>query len=204
MLTILKQHGYDDLPKDLRTLLKTLRHVETLSKCSGTYTYLGISNGIQRTLNNNPSFDGTEILLIVNVDGLPISKPSSLQLWPIMCRFYNFEPFVVTFFCGDRKPSSVDSFTNDFFNEFDQLKLSGVLWGDKMLTLTLKMFCCDAPALQFLKSVKGHTGYYGCEMCTVQGSLAGRVVFNDLDCSLRSDFGFNRELYESHQVDVVP
>lgn len=31
------------------------------------------------------------------------------------------------------------------------------------------MRVCDAPARAFLKNVKGHTGYHGCEQCTQDG-----------------------------------
>lgn len=40
-------------------------------------------------------------------------------------------PFVMAVYCGDRKPSSVKSYTENFFNEFSQLKISGLNYDDK-------------------------------------------------------------------------
>ena len=66
-------------------------------------------------------------------------------------------------------------------------------------------FICDAPARAYLKCVKGHTGYYGCERCTVKGVHENRrVTFPELSAELRTDEKFRDQRYEEHQVGVSP
>ena len=62
--------------------------------------------------------------------------------------------------------------------------------------INLHAFVSDAPARKFLKCVKSHTGYFGCERCTVEGSYElGRVVFDDIDSLLRDDVSFEQAIY---------
>ena len=49
LLCILKRYGLS-VPKDARTLLKTPRHVEVLTKANGSYIYFGIQQAIMRQL----------------------------------------------------------------------------------------------------------------------------------------------------------
>ena len=66
-------------------------------------------------------------------------------------------------------------------------------------------FICDAPARAYLKCVKGHTGYYGCERCTVKGVHENRrVTFPELSAELRTDEKFRDQRYEELQVGVSP
>ena len=55
---------------------------------------------------------------------------------------------------------------------------------------------CDAPARQFLKCVKGHSGFYSCERCEIKGeSTDGRLVMAAIDCPSRTDQLFNQYNY---------
>ena len=110
LLTILLKHGHgDELPKDARTLLQTPRKVVTTEKCNGEYYYFGLEKGIvQCTLQN--SFSGDKIELTVNTNGVPIFKITNVQLWPILCKFHFFSPFLVALYCGNCKPLSPDDF----------------------------------------------------------------------------------------------
>ena len=67
------------LPKTCRTLLKTPRKVEEIKLVSpGSYYHFGILNGlltIIRSMQNIP----TTIGILINIDGIPISKSSSEQ-----------------------------------------------------------------------------------------------------------------------------
>lgn len=67
--------------------------------------------------------------------------------------------------------------------------------------ITIRAFICDAPATAFLKSIKGHTGYFSCEKCITEGSfLNNRTCFPDVDCDLRTNIQFKNRVREEHHT----
>lgn len=199
MLDILRRHGHR-LPKDARTLLQTPRLVVTEEKCGGQYCYFGIESGLLRTLAQNPLFAERDdsIDLTVNIDGLPLFKSSNIQLWPVLCKFDHFDPFLVALYCGHTKPNSVQEYLSDFLHELQQLQGNGVTREGKTFQLTVRCFVCDAPARAFLKCTKAHNAYFACERCTIKGSWKGRVVFDSEETfPARTEQDFNNVRYEN-------
>nr|XP_054917240.1 uncharacterized protein LOC126544211 [Dermacentor andersoni] len=46
---------------------------------------------------------------------------------------------------------------------------------------------------------KGHSGYYGCPNCCIEGAyIGGKVVFPDSDCPLRTDASFRQQHDSKH------
>ena len=82
LLAILRISGeHSDLPKDARTLLNTPRHVEAVSRFGGQYLYVGITKGMKHQVDLLKNADSFELTV---KDGLPLSKSSNSQLWPIL------------------------------------------------------------------------------------------------------------------------
>jgi len=55
----------------------------------------------------------------INIDGLPISRSSKSQLWPILISVLNFKELInnvmaVGIYHGDKKPNSIEEFMNPF------------------------------------------------------------------------------------------
>ena len=206
LLDILRTHG-NVLPKDARTLLETPRTVESIEKCGGQYTYFGLEEGIKRissycglVFNNNDI-----ILLNINVDGVPLFKSSNLQLWPILCSFLDFEPFIVALYCGVSKPSSVQGYLGDFLQEYTTLKQQVITYDSKTLKIIIRAFICDSPAGAFLKCIKSHNSYYSCERCLIKGQWKGRLVYHSDDVlPLRTEEDFKTLQYKSHQIQLSP
>lgn len=74
-----------------------------------------------------------------------------------------------------------------------------------MLTLLLSSMVCDAPARAFLKNVKGHTGYHGCEKCTQDGLyLENRMTFPRIDMPLRTNESFRNKTDADHHHGPSP
>ena len=146
--------------------------------------------------------DSNTIDLVVNLDGVPLHTSSSTQIWPIICKFANYPPFIVSLFCGSKKPDYSEEFLHDFLHEFDVLGETGFQNGNNVFLINLHGFICDARARQFLKCVKSHTGHFGYERCTVEGYYQSeRVVFDDIDSPLRDDLSFEQALYlDIHQI----
>ena len=206
LLDILRRHGLDQLPKDVRTLLQTPRTVQTVNRCGGKYAYFGLEAAVVRVLSHAPVLSPDHSIdLIVNVDGLPLFKSSNVQLWPILCYFDNFTPFVVALYCGEQKPNSVEDYLCDFLQEYGHLKETGITYDSQTYSVTIKAFVCDAPARAFLKCITGHTGYYSCERCQIRGSWNGRVILDcATTCPARTEEQFDGVQYENHQSGVTP
>ena len=129
LLFILRNNGHAELPKDVRTLLKTPCNIPLQNKCGGDYIYYGLETNILKHLCKFPDLEKIE--LVVNVDGIPLFKSSSVVLWPILCSFLSIQPFAVAIFCGKSKPSSEESFMFDFVNELSILLQNGIKTPDK-------------------------------------------------------------------------
>ncbi|ELT88655.1 hypothetical protein CAPTEDRAFT_132376 [Capitella teleta] len=189
MLSIFRDEGYK-LPKDARTLLRTPRSISTVSLCCGSYSYFGIERAIRQCLTKNEWFvlENSSVALIVNIDGVPLFKSTSEQLWPILISFGKFRPLIVALYMGKSKPSPVNDFLKDFLFEYSRLKESGITVNGKVLSVHVMCYSCDVPARAFLKCIKGHAGYFSCERCTVQGKSENRrMVMPTIDSPKRTD-----------------
>jgi hypothetical protein len=135
--------------------------------------YLGIESGISKVIAEHPEHFRRidQIKLSFNIDGVPLFKSSSVQLWPILCSIKHFEPFVVAVYCSNTKPNSIQEYLFDFLMELETLKQDGIIYDDDLdsLQVSISAFICDAPARSFLKCIKGHNAYYSCERCTIRG-----------------------------------
>lgn len=175
LLALLRAHGCD-LPMDSRTLLKTPRSIPFEKKCGGYYIYFGIERGLQLSVDTYPQCSVLEIQ--VSVDGLPLYKSSNAQFWPILCCVNRSSPFIVALFYGQSKPSSVEEFTGDFFNEMKHLQTNSFSVHDKHWPVVLHSFICDAPARAYMKNTKAHNSLFGCERCIAKGtSCKGRTTY---------------------------
>ena len=207
LLKILRESGHIELPKCTRTILQTPRNVLSQEKCGGNYIYLGICRGLKRILAHNTNqLNSNTIRLSVNVDGVPLYKSSNVQTWPILCKINDFPPFIVAVFVGNSKPSDPHSFLHDFLTEYRHLSENGFEHDGHVFNVRLLAFICDAPARQFLKGIKSHNGYNACERCLENGIYEiSKVVFLDINCDLRDDISFQREVYMgTHQISKSP
>ena len=50
---------------------------------------------------------------------------------------------------------------------------------------------CDAPARAFLKCIKGHSGYSGCDKCTQPGVYNSKMTFLEVDAPIRTNVAFD-------------
>lgn len=91
------------LPKDARTLLKTPSKIAISSnpELDGKYWHRGLQIGLLESLKNVETLPAS-ILLNINIDGLPISKSTTTNFWPILVNLHETKqvPFAVGVFCG--------------------------------------------------------------------------------------------------------
>ncbi|KAH7985366.1 hypothetical protein HPB52_025691 [Rhipicephalus sanguineus] len=106
LLKILKVY-HPELPADARTLLKTQRDVELRTIGGGLYYYFGMTSQLTTHASDYLTDGCGTLSLIVNIDGLPISKSSRRQFWPVLVMVKESRvrsPFIVALYEGEHKP----------------------------------------------------------------------------------------------------
>ncbi|XP_029676812.1 uncharacterized protein LOC115243756 [Formica exsecta] len=205
LLHILKKYNLIEFT-DARTLLI----LSVFDMCGGKYCYFGIVNNLKSLFVKVPLLKSLqEINLFVNIDGLPLANSSSIQFWPILCKidqsFCKLDPFIVAVYCGQSKPPDVHEYLQDFIQEYKHLCDVGLAIDTKLYSVTVLGFICDAPARAFVKVIKGHNGFYGCERCTQKGTHPfGATIFNEIDVQIRTDESFLLQTQLGHHNGISP
>lgn len=205
LLKILKSHQcFQQLPADSRSLLKTPRHIPVKSIDPGQYIHFGVEPGIRSVIR---AVKCKDITLQINIDGIPVSRSSSQQFWPILgyvSSVPNSNPFTIGIYFGRSKPSVQNEYLIDFVHDLKQVIAHGLLWNGQTVKVSLDCFVCDAPARAYICNIKGHTGYFGCGKCVQEGSyLENRVVFLESGCALRTNNSFRTRLQEEHHLGTT-
>ena len=199
------------LTKDYRTLLKTVRNVETKVVHPGTYFHFGLKNGILRSffhlsLRTVPD----KIEIFVNIDGIPLAKSSNAQFWPILAMIRGLngsKPFVVGIYYGSKKPTFANDYLRPFVDQALELESDGVMFRECKVSPSIAAFICDFPARAFITCVKSHCAYYGCPRCETKGShfnpnvnnaKSGRVTYPQRNALPRTDESFRDQTQEEH------
>lgn len=143
----------------------------------------------------------------INIDGLPLFKSSNVSLWPILAiiKEENPDPFPVGIWCGQSKPNSANDFLKKIVDEMKDISVVGTTINNNHVAVTIANFTCDTPAKAFIKCMKGHSGYHGCDYCTDRRVyLEHRMTFPNLEAPLRTDIAFGEmSCQEHHNSDTI-
>ena len=198
-----------DLPKDSRTLVGQGKGtVDVQAIAGGQYYHSGIENGIIPIIREFHISNSEPIKLHINVDGLPIHKSTNMQFWPILGLVANCVksgPFVIGLFCGNTKPSETNAYLSAFISEMQTLLSTGIMHNNMKYDISLTAVICDTPARAFVKCVKGHAGYHGCDKCTQEGEyVSSRMTFPAINAPKRTNESFRNQSNEEHHVGLCP
>ncbi|BHF82692.1 hypothetical protein SprV_0802583100 [Sparganum proliferum] len=154
--------------EDPRTLLQTPRTCISKPLNKGNYVHLGLERGLRDQLRSLPETTVPEMHIQLHIDGMKIFKGSSQGLWPILARVRHpvvGQPFIVGVFSGPGKPDPLDDFLGDCVGELKDLLASGlrIPHTQNSVKVILENVICDTPARCFVRQVKAHNGYYGCD-----------------------------------------
>lgn len=169
----------EGLPKDSRSLIGCIRRCSGIDNVPpGKYYHFGIEKNLKtQTFNTNTSI----IQLAIGIDGLPLSKSSKSQFWPILGSCLPIRDngvFMIGLYWGDDKPSDCNLFLKPFVEEVKILHSKGFQLHGKSFTVQVSFFACDAVAKSYILKTKGHGAYSSCSKCTVSGKYeCGRVTF---------------------------
>ena len=195
------------LPLHPRTLLQTPLQMRPELRCGGSYHYFGVAAAVVSMLRRTSIKTVDMVQLVVNCDGLPLFKSSNIGVWPILGMVVNLNTtvFTIGFWEGKGKPTSASCFLKDLVHECKALTQNGFSYLGKLVPFSLHAVLADAPARAFMKCIKGHTGYFGCERCTQEGEFVdGRMTFPDLAAQARTDSTFRNMCNEEHHKGMSP
>lgn len=200
LLVILQPH-FPDLPRDSRTFKKTPRKSTVEEMGTGSYFHFGLLETITSFLKKNAKMLVGNILNIdIGIDGLPLTKSSSGQFWPILGNIVGFSDiFVIGNFHGHSKPVDSEQFLKKFIEDgFDKIK-NGIIFNGMKYYIKFRAFICDAPARSFVLQIKGHSGYSACTKCSTKGTyVLNRVTFPEVNATLRTDQTFSNRDDKNH------
>jgi len=194
------------LPLCSKSLLKTPSNYHIESIAGGKYYHFGIENQIRHILGDT-FLNSNIISVVIGIDGLPISKSSKKQFWPILglCEFLSKTPFIIgLYYSLVSKPLSVEEFLRPFIDEYKQLKNRGFIHNCVRYEIKIHCLIADAPARNFLKCSAAFNGYNGCDRCVQKGTWSGRVIFKDNFARLRTDSDFRNQIDKSHHIGISP
>lgn len=92
-----------------------------------------------------------------NIDGLPLYKNGTDQIWPILCNVKenpDLKPMIIGIFHGKTKPKKVEEFLKPFVDELLPLLQTGIVINNHKITIKLRAFICDSPARAFIKGMQ--------------------------------------------------
>ncbi|XP_008183875.1 uncharacterized protein LOC103309653 [Acyrthosiphon pisum] len=145
------------------------------------------------------------IKVVIGIDGLPLAKSSSSQLWPILgyVRPLKNKVLPIGIYWGYEKPKDSNEFLRKFVNESKILTNCGITIDGITKQVQIYGFSLDSPAKRFILKIKGHPGYDSCTRCTVEEEyLKNRTCFpHSFTMIKRSHIDYINRNYEEHHVE---
>ena len=209
LLKLLRKSGHNHLPATARTLLKTSQNVELMEISGMQYFYFGLEKQLKQNFlkySENIRINTDTLLLLLNIDGLPIFSSSGACVWPVLCELLLQPkivfPVVLTF--GNSKPKDLH-FLHEVIADLKKLLSDGLPIEDKICKVQLQGIVCDAPAKAMVKCVKLYSGYYGCHRCNQKGVWMHKITYQDMQpLHLRTNLEFRNQVQQEHHHGLSP
>ena len=197
--------NYSQLPKDPRAVLR--RGAIQLLHEESDIVYVGFKRALAEQCNvskNRP----VVIKFLINTDGLPLSRSSSLKFWPFLLSTNITREFVsVVSILQCRKNPNVKDLCRYFIEDLLDLLVNGFTYPDSEVTVPVELdgFVCDCPATATLMGIKGHGGYSACWKCTVASIENDGVCYIETSTTIpRTDAGFRNTIDPEHHNTTTP
>ncbi|KAM7307871.1 hypothetical protein ISCGN_011507, partial [Ixodes scapularis] len=171
LLKILQTHScFASIPGSARSLLKTPRKACVEKMGAGKYCHFGVKEGLDDTLKR-ARFVPDVIKINVNIDGLPLTKSTRDQFWPVLCHVTNCgkcDPFPIGVYYGKSKAVCAEEFLRPAVSDIIEALSDGLIFKGRHLRIELSALICDAPAKSYVLGIKGHNGYFSCTKCQTE------------------------------------
>ena len=143
---------HPNLPQNIKTLIKVPNQTSTniTSMVEGHYSHIGLREKLQKHVCMH-KLKELVLKLDIGIDGVPLTKSSNSQLWPILANIMPYkEVFLVGIFHGYKKPTCPNAFIQPFVDEMEELEKNPILYKGKPVKVEVRAFICDAPARSFI------------------------------------------------------
>lgn len=189
------------LPRDPRVIMGTQTRSADLMRIEpGRYYHIGIRLGILSIMEKT-RLDQHTLTLQFNIDGLPPFRSNVKCFWPILCCIKEIPSsvYIIGIYFGERKPDSSNDYLLSFITELKEIIRDGIIINNETFHISIDGFCCDTPARSFMKCIKSHSGYYGCDRCEQRGvHINSRMTFPESDANRRTNISFRTRHQEEH------
>ncbi|CAI6372886.1 unnamed protein product [Macrosiphum euphorbiae] len=208
LLSGLKKHEcFQSLPLDARTVLCTPRQISNTIRIMnpGIYHHFGLASGIKKYAPENL----LELKIAVGIDGLPLSKSSGNQFWPILAYIITQcstkKVFPIGIYYGQSKPEDSNEFLSEFVTEAEDLITNGITINNVIIKISISFICYDSPAKTFVLRVKTHSGFHSCTRCFIDGDYQKhRVCFPYRKFPLRDHNSVINRIDEDYHTSELP
>lgn len=206
LLAGLNKNTHFNLPKSSEQLLKTSRTANSVPMNDGCYCHIGIEKCLIAAFNviskNHPIPLDFILDFSINVTYAKSTK-SSLWLIQMSIQQFEFKPFVIGAYCGKEKPN-INDFLKAFVDELARLTSFGFHYNRETIIIRIGNFCCETPAISFLRGSKGHTGFNSCIKCTQKRiRLDSCLVFPYITQADRTDEDFRSRKDPEHHIKTT-
>ncbi len=151
--------------------MRTPRRQQLQSMGGGFYGH----RPLRQTLNNLQVEQGTLVNLQLCVDGVPLSKSSSIGWWVIFGWIVGSlsEPFLIGCWEGKGKPK-IQDFMEQTKREIHDLQSNGFREpGD----FTIHSIVADSPAKTYVLGYESPGAKNGCPRCTIEGKRFNAITY---------------------------
>lgn len=199
MLTILKEEGLD-VPKCIKTLVPNKEKIIIKKISPGFYSHFGIEKQIKALGHLISNVE--EIIVDINIDGIPLFNSSRVQLYPILVNIVNVKNISIIpigIYVGNSKPNDISLYLSDFVSEMKLINENGINIDKKRISFKIRAIICDAPAKAFVCGIVGHTSSHGCSKCVQIAKKVDNVLTYSTELSeLITNDDFRQRIYKSH------
>ena len=205
LLTLVREHFSNfDIPEDPRTLLQYNTRIIRTDKDNTDFLWYGVKECLDQICAISKVTElPNEILLTVNIDGLPLFNGSH-HLVPVLIStniHENLVGIVSVFHYKKGKVTSnkMQSIARPFIDEMNGIISTGYR-GSKC---RVKLVTCDLVQLAELKDITAHGGFHGCPRCNVVGRSVRHVTcfVPDSSVSARTDKTFRARKHTLHHKE---
>ncbi|EZA54476.1 hypothetical protein X777_05834, partial [Ooceraea biroi] len=141
---------YPEVPRDACSLLGTMRKVNAEDIEPGRYYHFGINHCVEKLAKTSQYLlkNLQVIEIAINIDGLPLSKSSGSQVYPILCSLFNNynDVGIIGIYYGYEKPRDANKSLQSFVKEAQHLITHGITVNGMIYPFKIKVFICDIPA----------------------------------------------------------